>query len=122
MSFIHGCMLILRLHDDFNSPRMEKIKPETRLSLLSPQSSSITSHAPSGLKKMYPMNDHTSISASHVPVSKSAGMAVPSSSIIERSIVATSPGVALAVLSLVAREKERGVDGTKGPFRKKAKP
>jgi len=74
------------------------------------------------LKKMYPMNDHTSISAGHVPVSKSAGMAVPSSSIIERSIVATSPGVALAVLSLVAREKERGVDGTKGPFRKKAKP
>lgn len=115
-------MLILVLHDEFQSPRTEKIKPETRLSLLSPQSSGFVSHAPSGFKRMYTMNDQTSILARHIPVSKSAGMAVPSSSIIERSIVATSPGEALAVLSLVAREKERGVEGTKGAFRKKAKP
>jgi len=47
-------MLILKLHDDFNSPRTEKNKPETRLSLLSPQSSGIVSHAPSGLKKNVP--------------------------------------------------------------------
>lgn len=59
------------------------------------------------------------------PVSKSAGIAVPSSRVMERSTVTTLPARATAALrALVAEEKERRVverTGVEGRGRRKAK-